>query len=157
MCRNLSWPEYTFLPSGGRQTVAPADAERFFSDNFRRMVPDYRMIAFEVDFLITTFQTTAQWSQDVSSGSEWIAGLARAGLRYSTPVQLCTQTPRFNLESVRHAAYTNARASDDFVTASQPFPRGNLFPVGYTSTVKRLAAFLPRASLCSSPEIGSLP
>lgn len=51
-------------------------------------------------------------------------------------MQLCTQTPRFNFESVHHAAYTNARASDDYVTASPPFPHGNLFPVGYTSMLQ---------------------
>ena len=87
--------------------MAPADAERFFSDQFERMADEYRMIAFEVsllfarllrtdcrdrprtaigdhcekrvrvarsgmlqvDFLITTFQSTPQWSQDVSAGS----------------------------------------------------------------------------------------
>eukprot|EP01047_Picozoa_sp_COSAG01_P000941 COSAG01_NODE_19_length_39011_cov_38.134968_15_plen_386_part_00 len=96
-----------------------------------------------MDFLITTFQTTAEWSTDVGAGSLWIAGLGRAGLRHNIPVQLCTQTPRFNFESVHHAAYTNARASDDYVTASQPFPHGNLFPVGYTSMFQSALGLSP--------------
>eukprot|EP01047_Picozoa_sp_COSAG01_P000942 COSAG01_NODE_19_length_39011_cov_38.134968_16_plen_508_part_00 len=48
MCNNLSWPEYNFLKSGGYTTVSPLDSERFFSDQFQRMKPEYNMIAFEV-------------------------------------------------------------------------------------------------------------
>ena len=126
----------------GTKLVTPADSYRFFSDQFdlgaQHTGGRENFAAYEIDFLDSNFAGSASMFETVASADEWYAGMADAALERGLVIQYCLPSSTDMLQSLRHPAVVQARASADYVNVDDN-PRG----LGGTSLLMGALAMAP--------------
>lgn len=92
---------------------APEDSHNFFRDLFQQGLP-LGMSSFETDFMSDHLLATPGLMNMSESLSQYLGGLAQAGLDTGTPMQWCMPTAGLVLFALDLPAVTNARASVDY-------------------------------------------
>jgi hypothetical protein len=95
-------------------------------------------IGFEWDYQSTSYDDMPHYSNNVTAASQYMAGMADAAERIGLPIQYCMSYPRHILESMKHRAVTNARASPDYADSGD-----NLVQVAYTSLLYQAVGIAP--------------
>ena len=72
------------------------------------------MTVYEQDWLITVWESMSVTKANVTAASSWLAAMADAASELGLTIQYCMPLPRHMLESTKHQAVTNARASGDY-------------------------------------------
>ena len=72
------------------------------------------MSLYEQDWLITVWDTMAVTKSNVTAASDWLQAMADAATGLGITIQYCMPLARHMLESTKHQAVTNARASGDY-------------------------------------------
>jgi hypothetical protein len=85
------------------------------------------MTVYEQDWLITVWDTMSVTKTNVTAASSWLAAMGDAAASLGLTIQYCMPLPRHMLESTKHQAVTNARASGDY------HPDNNDYDIGLSS------------------------
>lgn len=72
------------------------------------------MVTFTQDFLDFQSLLFPDWLTSPEGNAHWLAAQAQAAFEAGVPLQYCMGLPSDMLQSVRHPAVTNARASNDY-------------------------------------------
>jgi len=73
------------------------------------------------DWLITVYQSMKITRSSVTAASAWLQAMADAATGLGLTIQYCMPLPRHMLESTKHQAVTNARASGDYHPGASNF------------------------------------
>ena len=99
--------------AGVLSAVAGTSARAFYADLFARLAGQ-GLGSFTQDFLDFQGLLFPAFLTAADGNAQWMAGQADAALEAGIAVQYCMALPADILESARHAAVTNARASQDY-------------------------------------------
>ena len=98
--------------------VHSSQALRFYTALLAKAKARDGMIGWEVDFLVDQYHRFGGFRRDVSTADEYFGSMAAAAAEQKVGLQHCMSIPRFALASLDYPYVTNARASDDYATAS---------------------------------------
>jgi hypothetical protein len=122
--------------AGSFAHVNASQALEFYAALLARAKARDGLVGWEVDFLVDQYHRFGGFRRDVSTADEYFGAMARAAEEQEVGLQHCMSIPRFALASLAYPWVTNARASDDYATASPlEYNQGNLFPFGNTAVL----------------------
>ena len=91
------------------------------------------MTLFEIDFMEKNFESTAYYRDTPGAADGWLEGLSTAALKRNLPTQLCSDSARDVLASVRLPAVTQFRGSLDYACDCDAEPYTGNWDVGQQS------------------------
>jgi hypothetical protein len=116
---------YDFVEDPVKNGAVPVDPA-FWIDLLSHPAKDWGLVVYEQDWLFNEFyEYVSQMMEDVHLGRLWLTQMAAGAKANGVNIQYCMPFIRHLLQSVEFDIVTQARASDDYLTA----PYGD----GYTS------------------------
>ncbi len=91
------------------------------------------MTLFEIDFMEKNFEQTPYYRNTPGAADGWLAGLSQAAAARNLPTQLCSDSPRDVIASVRLPAVTQFRGSLDYACDCDAEPQTGNWDVGQQS------------------------
>ena len=102
----------SFIVESAHDFALPIKADVF--EYLMGRAQKWGMTVYEQDWLITVWETMDVTKSNVTAGETWLAAMAQAASSLGITIQYCMPLPRHMLESTKHQAVTNARASGDY-------------------------------------------
>lgn len=119
-------------------SVAPEDAASFH----QAILSNYSALGtiggFEIDFLDFLLLAFPEYLVSATGLEQWASGMADGVAAQQLGMQLCMGLPSIALDSVRHGAITNARASEDNFPTNE-----NRWRIGYTAMMLGALEVMP--------------